>query len=365
MRWLKANRPALYRAIRSRFSSVAAARLEAGIPPADTQQRRWSQARIINELRQIHRAGRVRITASGLRAAGHKALLTAIYGIVGSIGRARRLARIPHPGIKPAHTYQRWDEERVVSAILERHRNGEPLASSKVPANLREAARKYCGSWCAAIEIAGFDYNQVRIMRRAWTRKEVIAELRRATREGARNPSGPSISDLVAPIDSPLRALFGDLPRALRAANIDPAIVLRKTPLVHRDDNELIIALRKAIATDQVMSARDFFSNTRLGREAAVRFGGIRAAIERIGPELWPARRNWPAFSAREVIAKLQARHREGRTLAYDPTAREEPRLLRSAVKRFGSWSRAVELAGLASPAKGRRKRKPSGASTT
>jgi hypothetical protein len=269
------------------------------------------------------------------------------------------LARIPHPGIKPVHTYQRWDEDRVVGAILERHRNGESLASSRVPVNLREAARKYCGSWCAAIEIAGFDYDQVRIMRSAWTRKEVIAQVRRAAREIARNPGGPSMSDLVAPIESPLRALFGDLPRALHAACIDPAIVLRQSPLTHRDDNELIIALRKAIADNKVTSARDFFSNTRLGREAAVRFGGIRPAIDKIGPELWPARRHWPAFSAPEVIARLQARHRKGLTLAYAPTAREEPRLLQSAVKRFGSWSRAVELAGLTSPAKWRRKRKP------
>jgi hypothetical protein len=94
------------------------------------------------------------------------------------------------------------------------------------------------------------------------------------------------------------------------------------------------------------VSSREFFTYTRLGREAVRRFGGIRAAIEQIG-DVWAGRRSWPRLSADEVIARIQERHRAGRTLLGEPTRLEDPSLHSSAAKRFGSWGSAMRAAGL------------------
>jgi hypothetical protein len=300
---------------------------------------------VINELRQLHRGGRLRITTSGLRAAGHYMLLAAIYKLVGSIGRARRLARIPEPGTQSADLREQWDEDRVISEIRERRRAGSSLGASKVPSKLYAAARRHCGSWQAAIELADLDYDKIRMNHRPWTRQAVLVWVKRAARKHMKNGSGPTMTVLIAPIGRPMREFFGDLAGALRAANLDPARVMQRRRRERRSEAALVAELRAEVKKRSVLKSADFF-RTRLGREAVARFGSWRAAIDRIGLDLWTARRSSPLPSAKEVITGLQARHRQGSTMALNPTLREEPRLAYAADKHFGSWRRAMEAAG-------------------
>jgi hypothetical protein len=165
-------------------------------------------------------------------------------------------------------------------------------------------------------------------------------------RARVQNPDGPSMAALIAPFATAMRALLGDLPSALRAADIDPATVMDQLPFERRSDAELVADLRAAVVTDPPATSREFFTYTRLGREAMVRFGSMRAAIEQIG-DVWPAKRALRALSADEVIAALQARHREGRTLSCTQVRREDTRLVNSTTKHFGSWGGAMRAAGL------------------
>lgn len=335
--------PVAYRGVLAHFGSIAAARhaLGATLP----SRRAWSESRVINELRQLHRGGRVRITTSALRAMGHYMLIAAIYRFVGSIGRARRLARIPKPGSKLVEIRERWDEDRVISEIRARRRAGAPLGASKVPSKLYAAARLHCGSWQAAIELADLNYDHVRLNHRPWTRDDILAWIKHAARKHIRNPGGPTMTALVAPIGRPMREFFGNLEGALRAANLDPALVMQRRRRGRRSEAALLEELRAELTKRSNIKSTDFFS-TRLGREAVARFGSWRAVIDRIGADVWTARRNWPLPSREELIAGLQARHRRKGIMALTPTLAEEPRLVEAARKHFGSWRRAMEAAG-------------------
>jgi len=172
------------------------ARRAANVARPPSGIRRWSALAVINELRRIQRAGRVRMTFRGLEDAGHSALAGAIQLHIGSIARARSLARIPEPGTLPTDVFERWDEDRVIAEIRDRHRDGESLASSKVPTKLYLAAKRHCGGWPAALEIAGLDYDEIRLSRRPWTREDVLARIKRAAHELAHNRNAPAIDSL-------------------------------------------------------------------------------------------------------------------------------------------------------------------------
>lgn len=141
-RWIERNDPILLRSIRVHFGGLPEARRAANVSRPPPANRRWSQLRVINELRQIQRAGRVRMTLRGLMDAGYKHLAGAIGKYVGSIRRARRLARIPEPGTLPTdvcggmgYTATRREDQRLVLAAL-----------------------KNFGTWRRAMEAAGLGH---------------------------------------------------------------------------------------------------------------------------------------------------------------------------------------------------------------
>jgi len=344
--WLERNDLVLLRSIRVHFGGMPAARRAANVARPPPANRRWSEPAVINELRRIHRAGKVRITLRGLEDAGHGALVGAIVLHVGSIVRARRLARIPEPGTLPANVIERWDEDRVIAEIRDRDRQGEPLAARKVPAKLYLAAKRYCGGWQAAIEMAGLDYDQIRLSRPPFTREDVLARIKRAAHERAHNRNAPPMNVLIARIQHPILRLFGSVAGALEAAGIDPTTVLRRLPREHRSKRALLAELRSSVARQPSLSSTAFF-NTRLGKEAIARFGSVAAAIDQIGVEHWTARRSLPSATASEVIAELRARYRQGSIMGYNATRLEAPRLLHAAKRNFGTWRRAMESAGL------------------
>jgi len=346
-RWIERNDPVLLRSIRVHFAGLPGARRAANISRPPAGNRRWSELSAINELRRIHRAGRVRMTVRGLTDAGHHDLVGAIGLYVGSIRRARRLARIPDPGSLPTDGFERWDDDRVIGEIRDRYRNGESLASSKVPTKLFLAAKRHCGGWPAAIEMAGLDYDQIRLSHRPWTRDDILARIRHAAHERAHNPKAPPMYKLIARIQNPIIRFFGDVASALRAAGIDPTSVMRHMPRESRSKKELRAEMRAAVRKQPFVTSTQFF-NTRLGKEAVARFGSVAAAIKQIGPEHWTARRGGvPLPAAAEVIAGLRARYRRGDVMGYSATLREDQRLLQAALKRFGTWRRAMEAAGL------------------
>jgi hypothetical protein len=90
----------------------------------------------------------------------------------------RNAPRAAPAGILGAAGKSKRSEDEVIAQIRERHRRGLSLASSKVPRKLHDAAGYYLGGWRQAVEVAGLDYDQVRLTRPAYDRDEIIATLR-------------------------------------------------------------------------------------------------------------------------------------------------------------------------------------------
>jgi hypothetical protein len=97
----------------------------------------------------------------------------------------------------------------------------------RVPALLRSAQRLF-GSWSAAVEAAGFNYDEIRRYRE-WTRERVIGRIQELWEQGA----DLSWRNVSLNLDPPLAAAalhagrFPSWNDALTAAGVDPEIVRR------------------------------------------------------------------------------------------------------------------------------------------
>jgi hypothetical protein len=227
---------------------------------------------VLSELRRLHREG-MRVTANELVANEFTGLLSAVRKYVGSLVRARRLARIPPPGRLEPDSIEHWDEQRIVDDILARHRQDEPLSYKQVPTKLADAAVYYFGTWKAAIEAAGVDYAHVRRTNPPWSRERIIAALRAGA---ATKRRGVTVDGAVQPaLSLAARRAFGSVRAALHAANVDPASVFRRVKL---DDNELRTALKRLIAERRTMTLGDMRKSS-LGRVVVRRFGSIEQGL--------------------------------------------------------------------------------------
>jgi hypothetical protein len=203
-------------AARLHFGSLQAARTAAGI--VAPSRRTWTDAKIIAELRRLHREG-VTISKPALATAGHDGLAMAAHKHLGGMRRARQLAGVPEPRQSAAER-EEWDADRVVAEIQGRAREGESVAFSRVSLKLRLSGRRYFGSWRAAVLAAGLDYDTIRLTRRAYTTDEII-RLLKATAKARPSLTRVELSQEHAPLFKAMLAHFGTVDRALRIARLD------------------------------------------------------------------------------------------------------------------------------------------------
>lgn len=387
----------LYLALLAHFGGVRAARNELGIhEPKRT--RVWDRDSVLAELRRLHREGK-EVKTTTIQAV--RGLLGAIANHVGTLRQARALAGVPDPKYPEVTSRQTWDDLEVVRAIEQRARNGEPLSPKKVPTALYSAACKHCGSWRTAIEAAGLDYAEIRLVRQPWTKSEVIEELKRLHQlhptmhwTALRSRSIQSASDRVfGSLEAALQAAqIQDWPRQLcrrvlpsaltelrdalcelaergvpltatRVAEENPRLmrVIRRTiPGTWHDvletldledpdppwTRERVLAeLRRVHAAGEPLNARH---NQALASAARSLFGSLAAAAAQVGASV-RSQRHW---TREEVLAELRALAQQGQIISK----RRVPRsLVEAAAKLFGSWSVACHTAGVETAPSGHR----------
>ena len=321
----------MWRVLLSRFGSVAKARSAAGLPGPPLNHR-WSEDGVLDEIRALARAG-VTINHPGLKDTGREDVVGAIVTYFGSIVRARRLAGVPHP---PHHYggWSSWDDERVVAEILARHHAGEPLACSRVPGKLVAAAIRYFGGWPDAIEVAGLDYDAVRLRRRTYTDKELLDLLRDRARthpdmrreDLAKLPFRDAVVRLFGSVDAALdRAGIEGWPRRVRERTLSARAVLEAVRARHRAGNST------RTATVQKEHHLLWFSGV-------VQYGTWRrvlaaARVPDVAPRAW--RRE-------EILEALRARLAKGKSLKTTTILRDGPALYAAAKKHFGGYVNAA-----------------------
>jgi hypothetical protein len=186
------------------FGSYRKAVEAAGIDyAAVTRRPRWTRQNIIQEIKKARRKGEdlhwsaVTQRRDELGRAAFAALQPRLFG---TWNRALHAAGLDSDEIS---RYRTWDSSSIAAELRARAREGDPLNSGALQKNdpgLHAAAVRHFGSYDAALRAGGIDPAEVR-QRRAWTRKEVLQQLK--TLHG----SGESISDSAVRRAHP--ALYG------------------------------------------------------------------------------------------------------------------------------------------------------------
>lgn len=199
------------------------------------------------------------------------ALYRATQRRMGAVGQA--VARlIPEVEDVPVQ-----DVQRLLAMIRLRKRKGMSLEKANVPPRLRAAARRFCGTWQAALVRAGLDVED-ELTHRTWT------------------------------------------------------------------DDELLAALREMAAAQPKMTVTELH-RSRIGSTATTRFGTLAVALRRAGLTRWPRRAHRPLPGRDDVVRLLQQRRARGDILSMPATRRDEPRLVKAALKHFGTWRAALSTA--------------------
>jgi hypothetical protein len=272
-----------------------------------------------------------------------RALLSSAESHFRSLRRALMAARLPLPHgalkLRPGERFEQWSADRVRSEIRDLHRNGKPLASNKVRPRLKDAGVRYFGSWGAAIEAIGLDYDRIAQRRKPWTRAELVAELRKGARS-RRTGVGPN-GFVTKPVALAVRHVFGSLRAGIEAAGLEAEHVLLRT---RRSDLELRSLLQQLASDEPDMTVTELKGH-KLGSILAKRFGNMHVGLKQFGFDEWPRWVHAPALSREEVIAGVRSRHRRGDSMRSLAVIREERRLHSGALKHFGTWDEAQTIA--------------------
>ena len=161
--------PALCKAMHKCFGSQPAALAAAGI----REGRRWSDKRVIAELRRLARQ-KQRLSCSHVE----NSLASAAHRLFGSWNAALTAA-----GFRPtrmSHTpRRRWTRQKVLHEIHRLHQSRLPLTRATDPQLFHSASRLF-GNWTNALLAAGLEPRR----RRRWSKQTLLDELRRLADEG-------------------------------------------------------------------------------------------------------------------------------------------------------------------------------------
>jgi hypothetical protein len=310
---------------------------------------KWDRQRIAGELKRLHRDGQD-ICSRQLRES-HPQLHSAAIHHFGSYRAAIEAAGIDYADVShiPA---RHWSREAIIEEL--QRRRGQPLhqaAMERSDPALVMAAYRYFGSYRRAIEAAGMDYKAIRARaRRIWNTRRIIAELRRAGRDGAGVWQGAIKRNRPSLLRAAQR-YFGSYQRAARAAGFDAA-ALRPPPFRRWSPPNVIAELRRMHREREPLNPTYLRKeHPYLFRVCARRFGCYRKAVAAAGIEYDAVARTLGKPMPREqVIARLRSLSERGKDLRYNAVARSEPRLLDAARRRFGTYRDAVEAAGIPYP---------------
>jgi hypothetical protein len=182
--------------------------------------------------------------------------------------------------------YRKWSKESIAMEIVSMYESGENLNYSNIADNnvtLLRAATRYFGTWEAAVQFAGLDYDQIRRYK-SWTRERITARIQE------------------------LHAQGNDLSWRNVSLNVDPQLAAAATKKSH--------------------------------------FGSWREALESAGLD-YDAIRRYREWDDKRIIKMVRELHDRGAGLNAKSMEQEDITLITAARRRFESWHEALTAAGL------------------
>jgi len=189
----------------------------------------WSKEAVVTEIQDRRRKGWP-LSYSTIERENLRLMRAACY-YFGTWQKAVEAAGIVYADVrKPRH----WTKEAILARIRELYAGGHDLSWTHVsrvadPQLASVAIQKNrFGSWRAAVEAAGFDYEEVSRYRR-WSPERVIEEVRTLAHDG-QPLNSKAVQRQHCALFTAGRRHFGSWDRALTAAGLDPAEARRRLP---------------------------------------------------------------------------------------------------------------------------------------
>ncbi|MBI4581262.1 MAG: hypothetical protein HY718_16285 [Planctomycetes bacterium] len=260
--------------------------------------------------------------------------------------------RIGQAAIRRGWGKRAWTDERILRKIRKRVAQGVSLARTRLarlePA-LVQAATKHFGSWRAAVQAVGQDYDRVRlhVSDRIWTRAGICQAIL------ARHAQGlplnyQAVSDQDVRICSAALYHFGSWAKAVDAAGLDYRGVRAKESAKRWTVVVVLREIRRLARAGLNLAPKSVRrQHDRLYGAAYRLLGGWQAALLRCG--INPAAQcSKPEWSRERVIEAILAEREAGRSLQPAAVRRRYPSL-DGAVSRYfpGGWRVALAAARL------------------
>lgn len=261
-----------------------------------------------------------------------KALFCAAVARFGNWHNALKAAGMDRP------TRERWSEERIIERLQELAAASDVKSVSRADRNLRHAAWRRFGSLEKAIEIAG-----AMTLSKRWTKERVIQSIHSRFAEVGPIPiaglGDHRLSNLAW-------KYFGSWDDAVKAAGLADRIPVRVPP--KRLSRGVVIRIIQQGHAAGISLPNLAKQEPGLASSARKHFGQWRRAVEAAGLE--PSHRIW---SREMIIAEIEQRLSGGRSLRSGDRA--NIRVSAAAARHFGSWTAALQAAGV--PTKPRKAR--------
>jgi len=233
------------------------------------------------------------------------------------------------------------DAQQVLREIREMHAAGQKLNTAAVKgSSLYYAAGKYFGGWRKALEAAGLDTRAI-LAQQTWDEQKVLDQIREIAAAGRPLNRSSLAHEERSLVEAALRR-FGGWVEALRAAGVEPkGIAARGSWSAQRVVAEIRARKERGDSLLQKDVRRE---NPHLVDAARFHIGAWSEALKRAGVDERDIRatRRW---TETDVISALQNRIANGQSLTARAVIAEDSGLHRAALRRFGSWQKAVEAA--------------------
>jgi hypothetical protein len=247
---------------------------------------------------------------------------------------------------------RKWTTELIVVTIKSLHTAGVRLNSRSIrvshPALYRVAQVRF-GSWKAAIEAAGFEYEDVKISayqkKRKWPRQRVIRLIKRLYRRGV-DLSSQNVTMKYPRLMGGARMAFKTWRKAIEAADIDYSAVAKRPNMVRWSKKLIITRIQERVREGlRINVAIVKCEDNNLYVAALRHFKHWSEAVEAAGFSYWEVREDrW--WTPQLVILEIKRRAHMGESISLLDVRTENSGLYCGAKRCYGSWKQAVEAAG-------------------
>lgn len=235
---------------------------------------------------------------------------------------------------------QHWTRASVLAEIIRIHDAGRPVRRRRVPVRLYEAGRRLFGTWQAAVEKAGLDFEEATGVLR-WSQQKVVQAIQSLAKSGVALNASCIARRHATLFNVAVNRFPRSWAKALQAAGFDPNENKARRGKWNQQKAE--VWSRKRISKGRSILARDVppdlvdFVHKRL-KTSWVDF------VESLGVP-YPGikkRRDW---TKEKLLEEIRRRKAQGQRLNYRAVASEHQALIHQARKFFGSWHRARSAA--------------------